>query len=285
MKKLFTRNLSRQLENELLKSNLFNKKLKKDNLNQEVFLTIRNNYIDFYHKGGRLFKFDNSGYHTHIKYAAVIEKIKKDYLTQSELGRFKIASNFDTHYKRIKENCANYSGVEALGVSELYRNYSYLNTNSEIVVLDIEVSFQSLENKKELDRIDILLLNKKTKLLQFIEAKHYSNSEIWSNTTPKVVKQIRRYEKRIQSKRDEILSEYARYINKINIIFKVTLPNPINIDKQVTLLIFGFDNDQKNGRLKKLITNNKKYLGGIKNYNIGNIDQIVIENLWNAKTI
>ncbi len=47
-------------------------------------MAIRNGYIDFYHKGGRLFKFDKKGFQTHIKYAAVIEKDKKDYLTQDE---------------------------------------------------------------------------------------------------------------------------------------------------------------------------------------------------------
>jgi hypothetical protein len=49
-------------------------------------------------------------------------------------------------------------------------------------------------------------------------------------------------------------------------------------------LIFGFDQDQKTGRLKKLITENSEY-SGIKNYSIGNIKGIVMENFWNAKEL
>ncbi len=43
-------------------------------------------------------------------------------------------------------------------------------------------------------------------------------------------------------------------------------------------------NDQKNGRLKKLITENHEY-SGIKIYSIGNIDNVVTENLWKAKVL
>jgi len=64
----------------------------------------------------------------------------------------------------------------------------------------------------------------------------------------------------------------------------MTLPEPVEVDNNVTLLIFGFDNDQKSGRLKKLILQNKEY-AGIKNYPIGNIKKVVSDNLWKAKTL
>jgi hypothetical protein len=47
-------------------------------------------------------------------------------------------SDFTKNYPRIKENCNLYSGIEAMGVSEIYHNYSYLSDN-RIVVLDIMV--------------------------------------------------------------------------------------------------------------------------------------------------
>ena len=127
-------------------------------------MSIRNGYIDFYHKNGRLFKFDKNGFQTHIKYAAVIKKNKKDYLTETELSSYDLLNNFAVNYKRIKENCKNYAGIEGIGVSDLYSQHSYLS-NSNIIVLDIEVSFKSNDENKKQDKIDILLFNKKTKTL------------------------------------------------------------------------------------------------------------------------
>jgi len=98
---------------------LFSKCIKPDCVGQNVFMAIRNEYLDFYHKGGRLFKFDKNGFQTHIKYAAVIEKDKDDYLTENQLGKYRLSTDFMKSYNRIKENCANYSGVEAVGVSNL----------------------------------------------------------------------------------------------------------------------------------------------------------------------
>lgn len=276
--------LDNTITKSLLGSDLWTDKIKNDCLNQNVFFTIRDNRIDLYHKGGKLFGFDSNGYKTHIKFAAVISKDKNNYLTEKELSnpKYLFATDFKKNYKRIKENCKHYSGLEALGVSELYHKYSYLS-NSEIIVLDIEVSFQSLNKDKKQDRIDILLYDKKNKILQFVEAKHYTNPEIWSSKTPKVIKQIKRYESQIKDKQN-IIREYSNYIKIINNIFNINLQSPKDINDKVTLLIFGFDSDQKQGKLKTLIKNNSEY-SGIKLYSKGDIKSIVIENIWKAKVL
>jgi len=129
-----------------------------------------------------------------------------------------------------------------------------------------------------------LLYKKDTHTLQFVEATHYSNRKIWSKTTPEVISQIKRYESQIAKRKTEIISEYSEYVRTLNRIFNITLSEPTDIEDKVTLLIFGFDNDQKNGRLKKLITENPVY-SGIKNCSIGNIKQVVTENLWKAKVL
>jgi hypothetical protein len=265
---------------------LFPEKLKQDCIDEEVFLTVRNKYLDFYHQGGRLFKFEKKGFQTHIKYAAVINKSKNDYLTQNELSSYKLANNFIKSYSRIKENCSNYSGVEAFGVSQLYHKYSYLS-NSNIVVLDIEVSFQSLSNKKKQDRIDILLYNKETQELQFVEAKHYSNKEIRSKTKPKVIKQLEKYERQIANKEQSIIKAYSDYIKIINDIFnRNILPLPIkNINPKVTLFVFGFDDDQKKRGLKTITNKLKSQNFKIKFYSVGETKGIKITSLWNAKEL
>lgn len=277
------RRLKKIIEYNLIKSSLWSNKIEQDCKNQNVFLAIRDNRLDLYHNGGKLFCYDSFGFKTHLKYASVITASGKDYLTESELSSYKLASNFEKNYQRIKENCSNYSGIEAVGVSDLYHKHSYLS-NSNVIVLDIEISFESQNEEKHQDRIDILLFNKESKTLQFVEAKHFSNNEIWSRTTPKVISQIKRYESQLAKRKNGILSEYIEYIKIINGIFNIALPEPAEIDDNVTLLIFGFDNDQKNGRLKRLIFQNKEY-AGIKNYSIGNIKKVVPDNLWKAKTL
>lgn len=277
------RRLEKIIEGELIAGSLWSKKIEQDCKNQNVFLAIRDNRIDLYHKGGKLFTYDRNGFKTHLKYASVISSNGKDYLTEAELSDYKLASDFESNYLRIKENCSNYTGIEALGVSEIYHKHSYLS-DSNVVVLDVEISFESLNEENTQDRIDILLFNKESKTLQFIEAKHFSNSEIWSRSTPKVISQIKRYESQLLKRKKEILAEYIDYIKIINRIFGVALPDPVEVDNNVTLLIFGFDNDQRNGRLKKLITQNKEYTG-TKNYSIGNIKKVVPDNLWKAKKL
>ncbi len=272
------RKLENQIKEKLVNSDLWINKLKFDCEKQKTFLAIRNNYVDLYHKGGRLFNFDNRGFKTHLKYAAVIESNGNDYLTESELLNCKLASNFETNYSRIKENCANYTGIEAYGVSEIYHKHSYLS-DSNVVILDIEISFESLEKGRKQDRIDILLLNKATKTLQFVEAKHFSNPEIWSTGIPHVISQIKRYESQIKQRENEIILEYIEYIENLNNLFNLSLPAPVNVDNKVTLLIFGFDKDQRDGRLKSLIKNNDEF-EGVRIYAKGDVKTIVSENLW-----
>jgi len=81
------RRLEKTIENDLGKSNLWTNEIKKDCEDQIVFLAIRNNLIDFYHKGGRLFCFDSYGFKTHLKYAS--ESPKGSALDKGHIVRIK----------------------------------------------------------------------------------------------------------------------------------------------------------------------------------------------------
>jgi len=277
----FKRNLSANLISNLQAEPLY-PFLLNDIVKGSVFPAMRNNQVDFYFKGGNLFKYNDRGFRTHIKYAAVIEKDKTDYLTEKELGNYKLAVDFSNSYQRIKENCSIYSGIEATGVSEIYHRHSYVGRSEGIVVLDIEISLKSQDIDSTQDRIDILLYNADERKLKFVEAKHYSNSEIWSKNDAKVISQIKRYEAQIKSKKADIIAEYNKYIVIVNNLFNGNLPPVEDIDEKVTLLIFDFDNNQKSGRLKTLITDNPKFKG-ITLYPIGNVDKIKLENIWKKK--
>lgn len=277
----FHRNISSNLISKLQAEPLY-KLLHIDIIKGDVFPAIRHNRIDFYFKGGKLFQYDTKGFKTHIKYAAVIEKGNHDYLTENELENCTLATDFSKSYERIKENCKNYSGLETLGVSEIYHRHFYVSRDMGIVVLDIEVSLKSLNPNNNQDRIDMLLYNTVERKLKFVEAKHYSNSEIWSKTKAKVIYQIERYESQIRTKKTELISEYNKYIDIVNSLFLGNLPQVDDIEEKVTLLIFDFDDNQKGGRLKSLITDNLQY-DNITKYVIGNVNKIKLETLWNKK--
>lgn len=279
----FERKVEKTAIANLTSSSLWMSHLESDCKNQNIFLAVRNNSIGIYHKGGKLFNFEKNEFKTHIKYASVIDNSEIAYLTENELSKNKLITDFKNNYSRIKENCGLYSGIEALGVSEIYHKYSYLSRNN-IVVLDIEISFEALEktNGEKQDRIDILLYDLNTRTLKFVEAKHYSNPEIWSNGTPKVIGQIKKYETQIKTNKTEIIAAYKNYMEAINSVFDLELPLPEKVEEKVTLLIFGFDNDQKNGRLQKLILSNPVFKG----FQVYcKQDKINPSSLWNSKIL
>ena len=279
----FERKLEKTAIANLTSSSLWMSHLESDCKNQNIFLAVRNNSIGIYHKGGKLFNFEKNEFKTHIKYASVIDNSEIAYLTENELSKNKLITDFKNNYSRIKENCGLYSGIEALGVSEVYHKYSYLSRNN-IVVLDIEISFEALEktNGEKQDRIDILLYDLNTRTLKFVEAKHYSNPEIWSNGTPKVIGQIKKYETQIKTNKTEIIAAYKNYMEAINSVFDLELPLPEKVEEKVALLIFGFDNDQKNGRLQKLILSNPVFKG----FQVYcKQDKINPSSLWSSKIL
>jgi hypothetical protein len=267
--------------------------INKNKIQSNVFPAIREGSLDFYYKGGKLFGYDDSkGFKTHAKYAAVINTPNNDYIYDKDLCKHKLISNFSNEYNRIKENCNLYSGIEAIGASLIYHKYSYTLLGSDIVVLDIEVSFQSLKEQKEeisseennvndivdiltdklhnrkQDRIDLLLFNLKTKKLMFVELKHFSNKELKAKVgkLPPVYSQIKRYEKQISAKKALILDEYVKYVEAVNELFNLSLPLPKDICEDVTLLVFGFDTDLLKGTLTSNIMKN---LRGIRFYVLG----------------
>ena len=63
------RQLNTNTLQDVLKQSLWLNSLKEDCLNQKVFPALRNDLIDFYHKGGRLFQFYKNDFKTHLKYA------------------------------------------------------------------------------------------------------------------------------------------------------------------------------------------------------------------------
>jgi hypothetical protein len=290
-----SRHVSSELIHSLEIESLYVNRIKKDIEKGEVFPAFRKDRVDFYYKGGKLFKYDGK-FSTHIKFASVAVSEKTNpYITESELNsKIILITDFSRGYDRIKENCSRYSGDEDIGISSIYRRFPATAKGKGIVVLDIEIAFNTADEMqkdnqidtadeiKRNNRIDILLFNTKTKTLRFYEAKHYSNKEIWStaNTKPRVVAQIKRYEEQIKDENAIILNEYCNYISRINEVWDCDLPMPLNIDPKACLLIFGFDANQRDGRLNKLLLSDNS-LENIMHYEVGEPKTASIESIWN----
>ena len=231
---------------------------------KKVFPAIRKNEIHFYYKGGRLFKFSGKSFTTHLKYAFVCKDDEKNRdVTMSVLKDIKVA-DFTQGYKRIKERCALYNkGLESFFVSKLFKKYSYVTSKEDVVLLDIEAAL-TREN-----RADMVLYDKKKQIIKFVEAKLFSNGELKSSKktetvpneeiTPKkvtdksVIDQIERYEGKIAEKEKEIKEAYKNYIDVVNKLFGLKLPNnEIKISKKVGLIFFDFNgNDVSSQAIEK----------------------------------
>ena len=282
---VFEKDLSDQLISELLGNPLFidcirPDCLKKDRYKSKIFPAVRNGNVCFYYRGGRAFQYDGE-FKTHRKYLTLIKKFKDDYVSERMIQNPKIINNFYDQYKDIKDACKQYQGIESIGVSYLYSNYSFLNLDSDIVVLDVEISFKSVSDKEDekMDRVDILLFSKNEQSLGFVEAKHFSNPELWSNTTPKCVLQIKRYNDQIKQRSKEILSQYSKYVQINNQLFGINLPEPSKIQPQCGLYVFGFDANQKKAKIDDTLENTMKN-EGIKYYARGDYKNADANTIW-----
>jgi hypothetical protein len=237
------RRFDRGIIDVLLKSKLFRENLKRDIESGEVFPAIRDNSIDFYYRGGRLFRFDKNGFETHVKYASVYHHKDEDYVSERNLGKM-VVKDFSESYRRIKENCGKYTSVEPDGVSKLYRFSPFVSKPSRHVLLDVEVSLKKTSDEKEekgsecpledkarsrMDRIDILLYDTKDCVLHFIEVKDFSNSEIRSKTKPKVIGQVQNYNKQLADREKMILETYSDYIGLLKEMFGLNLSKPAKL--------------------------------------------------------
>lgn len=285
----------------LRNTSLFNNCLLPDIKNGKVFPAIRKNEIHFYYQGGRLFKYDGNDFFTHIKYAFNSDKDYTD-IKESELKTLKPVDNFVGGYEKIKACCKVYSAKsEACNVAKLFKNYSYVISDENKVLLDIEAAMESESDEKNIDRFDLVLFDKEKATLQIAEAKLYCNNEIRAQkgSVPSVVEQIKIYEKNIAKHEKEIITAYKDYVKIVNKLFTVNerftlnLPEPEKINNTVNLLIFDFDDKQRE-KLQKEVNvikdclskkddnlDHKIYIRG----NVGNDrDQTILKNIFSNYT-
>jgi len=197
---------------------------------KDLLLGIRDNYLDIYRYGQRLFQITRVGaglkVTTHPKYL-VDPDLNRAVVFDGEHFVVADAKPLMEHYKvgktllKIKQAAKYYAGDEKMGVHRIIRE--------NLDVLDLEIAFvrKSVEDeqqeKKRIDRIDIACLErlKDGVHLRFWEAKTNSNGDLRAagDGEAKVIEQIKRYQIALDAHQSTTLESYqtiARNLEKIS---------------------------------------------------------------------
>ena len=278
-RKLYNKDIIERLK----KDNLFKDKLLNDIKKGVVYPAIRENRLNFYYYKKLLFDYEDK-FITNSKFAFVPKEYRPTYVADgNEVGTI---ANFYDGYENIKERVKLYASLEDKGVSNICKSGNVIsNLPNGYIVLDVAVDFEKEiiernETKIKQNRVDILLYGIEERQLRFVEAKRFSNGEIKSTTIPDVVGKIKRYDEEIEKRNYEILKIYTEYINDLNKIFdeiiEKPIPTPMSVLPKCGLIIFGFDDEQKQKNIE-----NKVKEEGIKVYSIGQESKIDIKTLYN----
>ena len=230
----------------------------------ELFIAIRNESLNVYYNGQSLCKLSFNKRKKHIK-----GETHKKYLGITNKGYFTSHNGVILNEKSIIKNLAEIDSIKKnvknhIG-KEKFESYKQI-MNRDKCVIDVEITLikDKVPNPKKrsdykISSIDYLSLEKSK--LVFYEAKHNTNSEIRSRTTPKVFEQIERYEKELVQHENEILNSYKLVLQNLidlNILKNKFIPNKFEINLNPFLIVFDVD---KNESKVKHLQNLRKHFG------------------------
>jgi hypothetical protein len=264
----------------------------------DLILAIRNNYVDVYRHGQRLFKIERNGrtgslkFSTHPKYL-VDPRLSKAVMFDGsafQVGRHKaLTTDYGPETLNLMKRAAKlYSGGEKEGVHAVIR----ANPN----VIDTEMAFnceaEEEESNPSIPRIDLVCFEevKGQIRLRFWEAKLYSNPEICAagDKEARVVEQVRGYVDLIKKHRQEVLDSYRLVAGNLveiaswaapprkvgELVQRAAAGEPFTIDEPPFVGLFIYDYDDAQGKSKRW----KNHLGKLK-------AEILVRAAGNAKKI
>lgn len=232
---------------ELNKNDYFQKMVK----DEDLFIAIRNEYLNVYYYGQSICKIEFKKIENKIKWST-----HKKYLGINESGYTSTGDYLD-RIDELKKNARKHGGKEKEQVKK------HILEDKEVCILDVEVTF-SREHDEEHNQdyrkrsIDYLTVekteDKKIKLV-FYEAKHFDNSEIRAkNEKPKVFDQIEKYEMVLNdpNHQKEILNSYKLIFENIKDLnlnnwrkIHDLLGDNLEIETEPKLIIFEIDKSKK----------------------------------------
>ena len=219
---------------------------------EELFPAIRDGYVSIYYRGNCLLKLkgsSNGGISGEVHYKYLLDPEAGDIYISADDNQYKlpkIDTRSDGAVRKLKKSSRPYVGVEKKGVHAIIKN------NADRVV-DVEIAFSSTGKQNRIDLCALMEEGERVRL-RFYECKHFSNGEIRAETEPKVVRQIRSYGKEIASRRDEIRDAYYEAFDALvrepfvhparEIMQRVCASGNLEVDPEVSLIIFGYDDAQ-----------------------------------------
>lgn len=236
-----------------------------------VFVAIRDNYVNAYYRGCSLAKLSWQAQDKtivgEIHYKYLLHPSAPNEYVQVVDGKVKLPDDMSAWLLRdlsdvdsLKKAVLPYSGAEKTGVHDI------LKANANIV--DVEVAFGKDEHESGAPRLDFAALRNASEgaKLTFFEAKHFDNNALRAQGKPNVVKQMGTYSRKLQENGDAIKCGYRRVCHDLlslcgvaqryeeyrNMLKHVADGLPVEVDVEPVLVVFGFDADQKDGKVWRL---------------------------------
>ena len=230
---------------------LFTERLFEDIITGRVFPSIRDGYVKFHYGGTFMFRYD--GAFATICQVGFVPQADDEFIDVDEtlLAGMKPQARFVDAYEQIRYRCMWSSGLRGGDVPALYK-FSFAAYHCEwYFVLDMGDLLGG--HLYYYNSHDLLLMDAHTGRLLFCRAVSYSDMQLaLAEEVKNIADQLEEYRNLIAKHRDEIISWYGQYTRAMQALTGIGLPAPTGVCGDCGLLIYGFDEDQQNGKLKKI---------------------------------
>ena len=238
---------------------------------KEIFLAIREHYVNFYHRGCSLLKLErlDGAMVGRVHYKYLLRPDSDDpYITVLD-GRPNFRGGATNLFLRavddiraLKKAAEPYGGIEKAGVHHIVRD----NPN----ILDVEIAFGADDTDEagaSAPRVDFAAIRAAARYATIVlyEAKHFSNRQALrakADRVPEVVRQIETYRGLLKANRDAVINSYRRVCCNFLSLRGVAERHPerhamltdiasgsrrLELDPHPRLAVFGYDADQRSG--------------------------------------
>ncbi len=235
----FKRGIDNKYFIEALNKNIYFQKMRGD---KDLFIAIRNEYLNVYYFGQSICKIEFRKRKKMIKWTT-----HKKYIDICEKGYTEIGDDHLCDIDNLKKNAYEHKGQEK---EQVKKN---ILENNEICVLDVEITFGREQGfgTRSIDYLTVERVVDSGIILVFYEAKHSKNNEIRAQNElePKIFQQIEKYEKVLNdpNHKTELLNSYKKIYENI---IQLNLNNKYSLDKLIGL---NFENVKINTEPKIII--------------------------------
>jgi hypothetical protein len=240
----------------------------------DLFVAIRYEYVNIYFQGCSIFKISHRNGQlipeTHYKFL-VSPNVMNPYVpwkderpqVEDRLGEILI-NKFDL--RSLKRSARWYAEAEKTALHQI------LKANKNVVDVEVALSHEAGDeaacecaegkSRRVADRIDFAAIQKMDgkPCIVFFEAKRFDNRDLKSKEgDPRVFDQVRKYEKFIKDNASAIETSYRRVCqnlvdlapNRAHDLVKRVAGDPgqLLVDTNLRLVVFGFDDDQRVGKV------------------------------------